>query len=325
MRKVIDDPRLIYKCCKLYYEEAASQQEIANQMKLSRVSVCRMLKAGREQGMVVIQVHSPNRVEYGRLERQLEEYYGLKEALVVENSPRSARYDQTTAVGVAANRMLESYLGKDDVVGVALGRMLYGVCSSPRPGEGAIRCTFVPVIGGLNTKECVVPGYNTTQIAEKFAQMFGGAYIECFAPALFSNHEIGKKFMREPCMRKLLECYTSMRTLIFEIGAAGTAAECLKSGGWINEEEEKELSGAAGELLLQFYDQDGNADKYSNFNTRVASLPLDRMNTVENRIGISSGEKAVEATYGALKAGYANILVTDEECAVSLIEMNRDH
>ncbi len=320
MRKVIDDPRLIYKCCKLYYEEDASQQEIANQMKLSRVSVCRMLKAGLEQGMVVIQVHSPNRVEYGRLERQLEESFGLKEAIVAETGPRGARCDQTTAVSVAASRMLESYLGKDDTVGVGLGKLLYGVSNSPRPASGSVRCTFVPMVGGLGSKTAV-PGYNSTQLAEKFAHLFGGTYMECFAPALFSDPELGEQFMREPSMRPLLECYRKMRTLIFEIGSAKTALERIVEYGWITEKERQGLSDAKGEIMMQFYDSEGNTDKYREFNRKVASMPLANLESIENRIGLSRGDKAVQATYGALQSGYVNILVTDEECAVRLIEM----
>ncbi len=324
MRKVIDDPRLIYKCCKLYYEESASQQEIANQMKLSRVSVCRMLKAGREQGMVVIQVHSPNRIEYGRLERQLEEYYGLKEALVVENSPRIARYDQTTTVGVAANRLFETYLAKGDIVGVSSGRLLYGVCCSPRLGAGPMKCTFVPIIGGLNTSKCVAPGFNATQIAEKFAQIFGGAYMECFAPAVFSDNILCKKFMDEPAMRSLHELYGKMRTAILQIGLAEPAVELLAECGCLHGEERQRLSDAVGEIMLQFYGSDGSTEKYKAFNDRVASMALEDLCKLENRIGISSGGQTAKAVYSALQGGYVNILVTDEECAMHLIEMKKD-
>ncbi len=324
MRKVIDDPRLIYKCCKLYYEEAASQQEIANQMKLSRVSVCRMLKAGREQGMVVIQVHSPNRVEYGRLERQLEEYYGLKEAMVVENSPRTLRYDQTTAVGVAANRLLETYISKGDIVGVSSGKLLYGVCCSPRLGAGPVKCTFVPMIGGLNTSKSVASCFNATQIAEKFAQIFGGTYMECFAPAVFSDTALREKFMDEPAMRSLRELYGEMRTVILEIGLAEPAVEALTECGCLYGEGNQWMSDAVGEIMLQFYGSDGGTEKYKAFNDRVAGMALEDLCKLENRIGVSSGDKSAEAAYGALQGGYVNILITDEESAMRLIEMKKE-
>jgi len=324
MRKVIDDPRLIYKCCKLYYEEAASQQEIANQMKLSRVSVCRMLKAGREQGMVVIQVHSPNRVEYGRLERQLEEYYGLREAIVVENGPRASRYDQTTAVGVAANRLLETYISKGDIVGVSSGKLLHGVCCSPRMGAGQVKCTFVPMIGGLNTCKCAAPCFSATQIAGRFAQSFGGEYMECFSPAVFSDTAQKERFMDEPAMRSLRDLYRKMRTAVIEIGPAEPAVGLLTESGCLCGEGCQGLPDAVGEIMLQFYDDGGRTDKYRAFNDRVAGMALEELRKLENRLGISSGYDSAEAVYGALQGGYVNILVTDEEGAMRLIEMKKE-
>lgn len=54
-----------------------SQQQIADHLMISRVSVNRMLKAGREMGIVMIQVLSPNRLEYSKLEQKLEKLYFL--------------------------------------------------------------------------------------------------------------------------------------------------------------------------------------------------------------------------------------------------------
>jgi len=301
----------------MYYEEEASQQEIAERMKLSRVSVCRMLKAGREQGMVVIQVHSPNHVEYGRIERQVEEYYGLKEVLVVENTLCSARYDHMTAVGSAANRLLEAYIKDGDVIGVGFGKLLHGVGCCPRPGVGKVKCTFVPMMGGIH-KAC---GFNATQVASRLAQIFGGNYLECFSPALFTDESIGKSLMSEPCIKCLVDSYHDMKTAIFEISASSEMTTLLKDCGWINKTEQQNLSDAAGALMMQFFDNNGNPEQYETFNKRVVGMPLDMLNHVENRIGISSGETSVAAAIGALKAGLVNMLVTDEECATGLIEL----
>ena len=59
MKKLIDDAELIYRCCKLYYEDRLSQHQIADQLAVSRVTVSRMLSAGRDMGIVRIQVVEP--------------------------------------------------------------------------------------------------------------------------------------------------------------------------------------------------------------------------------------------------------------------------
>ena len=87
MKKLVDDPRLIYKCCDLYYRQEKSQQEICDIFGVSRPSVSRMLKSGRELGIVRIEIVNPDATAYGQLERQLEEAFSLKEAIVVCDSP----------------------------------------------------------------------------------------------------------------------------------------------------------------------------------------------------------------------------------------------
>lgn len=143
MRKVVDDRRLIYKCCKLYYEEDLSQQEIADRLAVSRVSVNRMLQAGREQGMVIIRVVSPNLLEYSQLEQKLEQLFGLKEAVVVENSPLNTRYDHINALGLETIKLLETYLHDGDLVGVSMGMTLHNICRTPRQDSEDVHCTFV--------------------------------------------------------------------------------------------------------------------------------------------------------------------------------------
>ena len=41
MRKIIDDERLIYQCCSLYYEEHMGQSQIAKHLGISKSSVSR--------------------------------------------------------------------------------------------------------------------------------------------------------------------------------------------------------------------------------------------------------------------------------------------
>ena len=53
MKKIVDDERLIYKVCSLYYQDNMNQQEVGDYLGVSRSSVLRMLQKGRELGIVV--------------------------------------------------------------------------------------------------------------------------------------------------------------------------------------------------------------------------------------------------------------------------------
>ena len=70
MRKIIDDQRLIYRCCSLYYENNMGQKQIAERLGISKSSVSRMLMTGRELGIVEIKVHHLSQYMYEDLEEQ---------------------------------------------------------------------------------------------------------------------------------------------------------------------------------------------------------------------------------------------------------------
>lgn len=325
MRKVVNDPRLIYKCCKLYYEEYWGQKEIADHLGISRVSVSRMLKAGREMGIVVVRVSSPSHLEYSRLEQELEQLYGLKEAIVVENSPLTTRYDHLTALGTEAVKLLETYLHAGDVVGVSMGMTLHHICRAPRQSADSIGCTFVPILGGISSGRSSTVNIHSNQIAQDFARLFGAEYMEFFAPAIFQDKRVLEGFMQEAPMLKIRQYYQSIKTVIMGIGIPDRSGSTMIRAGYITTDELHALveQGMVGDLSLQFYDREGRTEQFREFNDRVAGMPLEQLRQVENKIGIGSGTQKAEAVYGALRGGYVNILITDQECAQRLVELGK--
>ena len=77
------DLRLLSKVGKLYYEQGLTQQIIAERLHLSRPKVSRLLQQAVDVGIVQIMVLSPPGIHAG-LEQQLEERFGLQEAVIVE-------------------------------------------------------------------------------------------------------------------------------------------------------------------------------------------------------------------------------------------------
>lgn len=323
MKKVIDNFRLIYKCCKLYYEEKYSQKEIADALGVSRVSVSRMLQAGRDTGIVQIQVVSPNHLTYTQMERDLEQKFGLKEAVVVDNSPLATSYDQMTALGSAAIHVIEGYLHDDDIVGVSMGMTLHNICRTARTNTNNIRCVFVPILGGISSVRNAAVDVHANQIAIGLAQMFGGQYIEFFSPAMFSSIDVLKGFMKETAMRRVTECYDKMDTVIMGIGTPNRSSSTMIRAGYIKQEQIDSYvaQGMVGDMAMQFFDMDGNTEKFKDFNERAAAMSLARIKNIHNKICIGSGANKAEAVYGAIRGGFINILVTDEDCAVKLLQL----
>ena len=73
--------RFLIKVAELYYRDGLSQQEIAKKLHTSRTSISRALIQARNEGYVQIRIQYPEQSDLG-LERELEEKYGLTEALI---------------------------------------------------------------------------------------------------------------------------------------------------------------------------------------------------------------------------------------------------
>ena len=180
MRKIVDDLRLIYKCCKMYYEEQLSQQQIAEQLEVSRVTVSRMLATGRSTGIVHIQINYPDIVDLFEIEQKLMQSYDLKDVSVVENSAITTRYEHMTKLGSMALHILERYLCDGDIVGVSMGMTLRNVYMSASPNMKEVKCTFVPTMGGLGTGGSCDTDIHSNRIAMEFARIFGAKYVDFF-------------------------------------------------------------------------------------------------------------------------------------------------
>ena len=150
MKKIIDDVRLIFKCCSLYYLDGLGQKEICETLGISRPTVSRMLSIGKERGIVRIEIQNPDNIAYGRMERDLEQKYGLQEVIVVPSGPVSETGDPVRSeVGSAALEYLARILTDGDLVGITMGFTMQQIVRSDYFIRSAIKATFVPLVGGV--------------------------------------------------------------------------------------------------------------------------------------------------------------------------------
>lgn len=327
MKKIVENERLIYKCCKLYYENMMTQQRIAQQLGVSRVSVSRMLQAGREMEMVKVQVISPDALTYTHLAQDLEQLFGLKEVIVVENDPLGTQYDDQNAMSAATLNLLENCLHENDVVGVSMGLTLHHICLGKREKTEPIPCIFVPTVGGIQNTRSRNNHIHANRVAADFAHMFGAQYIEFFAPAIFSNREVLESFSHEAPMQEILYYYERMKTILFGVGVPRRFSSTVTKAGYMTTEELNYMVelGAVGDLSLQFFDKNGETQQFREFNERVTGLSLQQIKRIENKICIAGGKTKARAILGAIRGGYISMLVTDQECAEMLVAMGKEN
>lgn len=323
MKKIVDDLRLIYKCCCLYYLDDMSQQEICNHIGISRATVSRLLKAGRDTGIVNIQVKNPVSLSYGELERKIEKEFGIKEVVVANGSPLDSKEEQMNRINTEALRYLSRLFKDGDYVGVSMGSTLNNVVKDTPDVNEKSECIFVPVVGGISSNQQSDRSIHANEIANSYANKFGGKAIQFFAPALFADITVMKGFMKEKPVQEVLNYYEKLSTVVMGVGIPEIGGSTLVQHGYVEKQQLQKYidDGVVGDLSLKFFDRNGDTDKFKEFNDRVSGLSLSQLKTISNRVGIASGKQKAEALLGAIRGGMINMLITDLECAEELLKL----
>jgi DNA-binding transcriptional regulator LsrR (DeoR family) len=77
------------------------------------------------------------------------------------------------------------------------------------------------------------------------------------------------------------------------------------------------LRNAAGDILMRFFDQNGNLVK-TGLENRVISMSLDQLSKTSRAVGVAGGSRKYAAILAALRGRWVNILVTDHFTAKRL-------
>lgn len=126
----------------------------------------------------------------------------------------------------------------------------------------------------------------------------------------------------EPPIEEIARMVRLATMTVIGIGAMNDDATII-SNGILNQNDFLYLSmqGAVGDILTHFIDKDGKPI-HSDVEERLFSTPLETLKSLNNVIGISGGPQKVEAIRAALKGGYLDVLITDEETAMQLIDLS---
>ena len=314
MRKLVDDVRLIFKCCSLYYQDGVGQKEICEVLGISRPTVSRMLSVGKELGIVKIEIHNPDNLMHGQLERQLEKKFNLQEVIIVPPSSFNAE------IGRAALKFLTRILRNGDYVGVSMGSTLQSVARADFFIESNISCTFVPVLGGVGESR---PDIHSNYLVQEFAERFGGKCVQLFAPALFSKRRLLDEFLKESMILKITNLYSKLDVLIMGIGAMVPDNSTVLNTGYVDRDtlENFRDRGAVGDIILRYFDLNGNHKPFDEFNNRVAGINFNQIKKIPCRVGVAGGKDKIKAVAGAINGGYLTVLITDIDCAEGLLHI----
>jgi len=311
------DRRLTLKACYQFYRRGLSHTEIARNLRISRFQVARLLQSALQDGYVTVKILEPV-PWHADLERELEERFGLRAAIVVDGWELDDP-ELKLRVADAAGRYILEILRDDDVLGLSLGSTVQALVSQ-LPDRVRKRVEVVQLIGGSRHGGSELGSMIlTTALAGRFRSR---PHL-LFAPAVVQGVNVRRLLLADPNIRATFEMFKKVSVSVVGIGSLATdPTSRLLYGGIIDECLLRRMrgQGGIGDLLSFIFDKDGRVLE-GGLEDRVISVPLEDYLRVPYRIGVAAGEAKAEAIGAALRGGLVNVIVTDSGAAQVIAAM----
>ncbi len=298
------DDELVSKAAWYYYIENMSQQSIAEKLGISRMKVIRLLEAARETGIIQFRISQGNGKQLP-IEQKLRQQWNLKNVLIIPTPDNKSKLNEHLALAAA------NFLA-DQVTENTFINMGYGDTPS-RVLNHLANITDVPVsivsfTGGVSY---YLPN-STSNVFKARLHLYP-------APLVLSSKEVCQSILQEPSVKEIRRMVKLSSFSIVGIGAMNPDATIL-SNGILSQNDFAYLTmkGAVGDILTHFIDKNG-VPVVTSIEDRLVSTPLDTLKELNNVIGIAGGEQKVTVIRAALRGGYIDSLITDEDTAKKLI------
>ncbi|MGG1688091.1 sugar-binding transcriptional regulator [Pseudalkalibacillus sp. NRS-1564] len=303
----------VVEAARLYYQLDYSQQEIAKRLEVSRPTVSRLLKQAKREGIVEIKIHDPSQ-DVHLLATDLAEAYGLLDARVAI-VPEFEDQLVKKHIGKIAADYLNATIQDNDLIGVSWGTTLNEIGKNLRH-QLLKNVSVVQLNGGISYSE-------TNTYAYEVIQMIGRAFhaTSHFLPVpAIVDHLLVKQTMEEDRhIRRVLDMGRNANIALYSVGIP-TNDSVIVQADYVSEQELEAIhSKSVGEICSRFFDEKGMLI-HEELNERTIGIDLEDLSRKEKAILAAGGPKKVEAIYGALQGGYANVLVTDHYTARALLE-----
>lgn len=313
----LDQLRMMTKVSHLYHNRGMVQSEIARQLGLSQARVSRLLSAAEEANIVRTIIVPPPGLN-SDLEQRLESEFGLLEVHVVDATGEDEK-GRAQTLGRALANVFEIMPIEDKEIGFTSWsnsmRAFVNVLNSPHAKAKHI----VEMLGGVGQ-----PGVQhlATQATESLAKLTDATPKFLRVPGVVPSIAVKDAILEsDNFARSTLDALNHLDIALVGLGNCEIRSEVMAEGNFFTEAQFDMIRGlgAVGEINLRFIDKNGEPVE-SELDDLVIGVTLDQIKKADRRIGVSGGEAKRDAALAAVRGGWINVLITDEETAEYLLE-----
>jgi DNA-binding transcriptional regulator LsrR (DeoR family) len=314
-REEIVIARQMHQALVLHFLEGLTQAQIADQLGLSHATVNRLIKRGRQLGLVEIKIKSP--VEpLVDMEERLLALGGISRAVVVptvSDNPQTA----LQAVGEAAARLLLEEIADGDRICITGGKGVSAVVAGLQAAR-RFDVEVIPATGCVQGKHYTDVNHVSTLMADRL----GGRSYQIHAP-LFADDAAQRAMLMN--MRSVADVFQRGREAKVAVVGIGSILSTDSTYYDLHPSSSEdrnaiEHSGASAELLAHLLDGEGRVCDYS-LNRSLVSLTLEEFASIPTKIGVASGLNKAGSILSVLRGNHLDTLVTDEATGARILDM----
>lgn len=307
--------RMRLRAAWMYFIEEMTQNDIAQQLGVGRVTVVRLLTDARERNEVKFSIQGGLQ-ECIEVARELEKRFQIDEVIVVPMSNPEA--DATGPISTATGMFLNEIVTPGLRIGVGWGRTLLeslSYISEVATPDMAV----VSLLGGI-TK---VKQFNPSEFAWRFSNLFQADCYLMTAPAIVDSPATKKALIDNCGLGEVFERAQTLDAVLLSVGDLDVEGTPYRNG-FVSESVRSAMvaQGAVGETLFNYFDAKGKPVK-SAISGCVMAVPLKTIVDTPKRIIASGGLRKAEALLGAIRMVRPTVLVTDEFAARRILDLDK--
>lgn len=298
---------LLVKVAWFYYIEGFTQQEIGEYLGIPRLRVNRLLDKARRNGIIRFSIRENDSNRMG-VEKSLIKRFQLKDAFVVPSPIDGKNINESIAQ--AAAMYINERIDKSSFINMGYGDTTSRILNY-LSNMSEFPVNVVSLTGGVNY-----------YLPNTRSNIFNAKLYLTPTPLLMKNADMVQAIEKEPSIQQILNMTPLAQLSVVGIGGMDEDATLVTNGMFSsNDFLLLSMKGAVGDILCHFIDQNGHLIP-SEIEGRLISTSLESLRSLENTIGVAAGENKVKAILAALRGGYLDILITDENTASGILKIS---
>jgi DNA-binding transcriptional regulator LsrR (DeoR family) len=306
MNTLLSQDDLMVAAAWMYYQDGLTQQEVAEKLNLSRVTVTRLLQRARQEGLVQVRITRPLPESYA-LAQELQETFALQKAILVKSG---GSFDETLdAIAQAGAEHLREVMCHDCRLGFGWSTTVSRMAAYLTRPEHPAQVQVSELAGSMLGTE------NPYSISGRVAEVVGGNLVTLPVPVLVNNQAAYQAMMQEPSIKKAMAEAAGVDVAFVGLGDLSPGCTLLKTGHLAAAQmEDLRQRGAVGDMLLRFYDLDGRHVPHP-MEEQTISLRFEQIRRIPYVATLAAGASKVDTILGALRGSLIDCLVSDTETA----------